>query len=39
MAASVFTQPGQTALTVMPFGPSSWAAARMNPRFACLLAT
>lgn len=39
IAASVRTQPGQTALTRMPRGPSSCAMLRMKPRFACLLAT
>jgi hypothetical protein len=38
-AARVFTQPGQTALTVMPRGPSSFASTRMKPMLACLEAT
>ena len=35
MAASVRTQPGQTALTAIPRGPSSSESARINPILAC----
>ena len=35
MAATVLTQPGQTAFTLIPLGPSSFARLRMKPIFAC----